>query len=252
LEGLRELSRETVDHDRALKMIVARPMNVLVVGARVIGSFNAARLKEAGHDVSLLARTRLEELREHGVVLEHYRTGRQSITHVPLVERLEPEDTYDLAIVVVRRNQVASILPTIARNPHSQRVIVGNNAAGARGLIAAVGPECVFIGLANAGDEPRGPVVRYVWSRWCRRRPIRGMAHRARASKRSHACSEARAHVQKHMDAYLKTHAAGLPPFAGALYSVGGDIHMLPRMRSGCSCLPIGRGCAPCDEWAFP
>jgi len=44
---------------------------VLVIGAGVIGSFNAARLKDGGKDVTLLARgQRLEDLREHGVVLE--------------------------------------------------------------------------------------------------------------------------------------------------------------------------------------
>lgn len=51
-------------------------MRVLIIGAGVIGSFNAARLKQAGVDTVLLARgRRLDDLREHGVVLEHYRTG---------------------------------------------------------------------------------------------------------------------------------------------------------------------------------
>lgn len=46
-------------------------MKVLVVGAGVIGSFNAARLLRGGVDVTLLARgERLAALREHGVELE--------------------------------------------------------------------------------------------------------------------------------------------------------------------------------------
>jgi nucleoside-diphosphate-sugar epimerase len=87
------------DHEREVQI-----KKILIVGAGVIGSFNAARLKEAGHDVTLLARgRRLADLREHGVVLESSRTGR-STTQVPLVDRLGPEDAYDLAIVIVRRN----------------------------------------------------------------------------------------------------------------------------------------------------
>jgi ketopantoate reductase len=46
-------------------------MKVLIVGAGVIGSFNAARMSDAGRDVTLLARgRRLADLREHGVALE--------------------------------------------------------------------------------------------------------------------------------------------------------------------------------------
>jgi len=41
-------------------------MRILIVGAGVIGSFNAARLTGAGQDSTLLARAnRLADLREH-------------------------------------------------------------------------------------------------------------------------------------------------------------------------------------------
>jgi 2-dehydropantoate 2-reductase len=46
-------------------------MKTLILGAGVIGSFNAARLTAAGQDVRLLARgSRLTDLRQYGVVLE--------------------------------------------------------------------------------------------------------------------------------------------------------------------------------------
>jgi 2-dehydropantoate 2-reductase len=68
-------------------------MRVLIIGAGVIGSFNAARLAGGGVDVTLLARgRRLEDLREHGIVLENAFSRRQSVTHVPLIQRLEPGD----------------------------------------------------------------------------------------------------------------------------------------------------------------
>jgi ketopantoate reductase len=45
-------------------------MKLLVYGAGVLGSLFAARMHEAGHDVSLLARgERLAALRRHGVQL---------------------------------------------------------------------------------------------------------------------------------------------------------------------------------------
>src|SRR5512145_2455809 len=141
---------------------------VLMVGAGVIGSFNAARLKDVGIDVTLLARgQRLADLREHGIVLEDIRTGRRTTTQVPLVERIEPEDAYDLAIVIIRRNQISSILPALAHNHGIPNILfLGNNAAGPQEMIEALGRERVLIGMVNAGGERQGAVVRYLWTRW--------------------------------------------------------------------------------------
>lgn len=55
-------------------------MRTLILGAGVIGSFNAAPLTDAGQDITPLARgRRLEGLHEHGIVLEDFRTGRRTI-----------------------------------------------------------------------------------------------------------------------------------------------------------------------------
>jgi 2-dehydropantoate 2-reductase len=207
-------------------------MRILVVGAGVIGSFNAARLKDGGQDVTLLARgRRLADLREHGVVLENYRTGRRTTTQVPLVEHLGPEDDYDLALVIVRRNQIPSVLSMLAPNRRIPSVLfLGNNAAGANDLVQALGRERVLTGMANAGGERDGQVVRYVWSGWfpilfaeLDDRPTPRTAAIARMFRRAGL----HARVVKNIDAYQKTHAAGVPPFAGALYMAGGDIRRL-------------------------
>jgi len=211
-------------------------MRTLVVGAGVVGSFNAARLKEAGHDIPLLARgPRLADLREHGVVLENARTGLRTTTWVPLVDRLGPDDVYDLAIVVLRRNQIRSILPTLARNHRIPSILfLGNNAAGADDLIEALGRERVLVGLPNAGGERQGYVVRYLWSRWF---PVLfgeiddTPTPRTEAIVRLFRSAGLPARVQKNVDAYQKTHAAGLPAFAGAVYLCGGDVRRLAHTR---------------------
>ena len=139
----------------------------MIIGAGVIGSFNAARLKQAGHDVTLLARgQRLVDLREHGVMLEDLRSGRGTTTRVPLVDRIGPNDAYDLAIVATRRNQIRSILPALAQNHGVPSVLfLGNNAAGTEDIVEALGRERVLIGMANAGGEHYGPMVLYLWWR---------------------------------------------------------------------------------------
>ena len=209
-------------------------MKIIVIGAGVIGSFNAAKLYQAGHEVTLLARgQRLADLREHGVVLEHYRTGARSIARVPLVERLDPDDPYDLAIVTVRRDQIPSVLPMLARNRRIPSVLfLGNNAAGADDLVAALGRARVLVGFVNAGGERRGHVVRYIWS------PRLALLFseldgaptaRTDAIVSTFRSAGLRARVYPRVDAYLKTHAVGLPGFAGALYAVGGDLRRLAR-----------------------
>lgn len=207
-------------------------MRILVIGAGVIGSFYAARLAEGGQDVTLLARgRRLAELREHGVVLENARTGQRTTTRVPLVERLSPADRYDLAVVVLRRNQIPSVLPMLAQAKGIASVLfLGNNAAGPQEMIDALGRDRVLIGVVNAGGERRGHVVRYLW--W-RSLPLQISELDGQPSPRTAAIISAfrraglPARTNPRLDAFLKTHAAGLPGFAGALYRAGGSIHAL-------------------------
>jgi 2-dehydropantoate 2-reductase len=210
-------------------------MRVLVLGAGVVGSFNAARLTQAGNDVTLLARgRRLADLREHGVVLEDFRTAQRTTTQVPLVDRLESEDAYDLAIVVLRRNQVPSILPVLAQNHRIPSVLfLGNNLSGPQQLIEALGRERVLLGLGNVGGARQGYVVRYLWPRWTAL-PFGELDGRRTA--RTDAIvglfnsAGLRTRVVKNVDAYLKTHAAGLPAFAGAAYLAGGQVRRLAHM----------------------
>ena len=59
---------------------------ILVYGAGPLGSLFAARLKEGGNDVSILARgQRLSDLREHGIVLHDVTTDQRTVTRVDAV-----------------------------------------------------------------------------------------------------------------------------------------------------------------------
>ncbi|MGO9151656.1 ketopantoate reductase family protein [Mycobacterium sp.] len=207
-------------------------MKVLVIGGGVIGSFNAARLLRGGVDVTLLARgERLAALREHGVVLEHWRTGQRSMTAVPVVDRIEPGDGYDLAVVIVRRNQVTSVLPLLAAAPSIPSVLfLGNNLAGSSDMAATLGSDRVLTGMVNAGGQRNGFVVRYIWNRRLRllfgdRDGVIRARTRAIAEMFTSAGLPARAVIDA--EEQQKTHGAGLPAFAGALYSAGGDIRRL-------------------------
>jgi 2-dehydropantoate 2-reductase len=136
-------------------------MNILVYGAGVLGSLYAARLQEAGQHVSLLARDqRLQDIREHGIVLMDVLTGQATTTHLNVVEQLGPEDRYDLAVVVMGKHQVAAILPRLAANKQISSVLfLHNNAAGPQAMVEALGRERVLLGFAGAGGKREGHVI---------------------------------------------------------------------------------------------
>lgn len=80
-------------------------MRVLVYGAGVLGSPYAARLKESGHDVTVLARgKRRDEIELQGIVLEHALNGTRTDTPGAVTTVLRPDDCYDLILVVMRQN----------------------------------------------------------------------------------------------------------------------------------------------------
>ncbi len=107
-------------------------MNILVYGAGVIGSVYAARLQEAGYNVSLLARgQRAVSLRTQGILLEDASTGHHTTTRVSIVDHLAPTDSYDVVIVTVRLDQLVSVLPDLAANHQIPTVLfMLNNPAG--------------------------------------------------------------------------------------------------------------------------
>ncbi|MCD4788614.1 MAG: hypothetical protein K8R37_01340, partial [Bacteroidales bacterium] len=115
-------------------------MKILFYGAGVIGSLYAARCKESGQEVSILARgQRLADIREQGIVLEDVNTGNESITCVNIVEQLNPEDAYDLVVVMMPKNHIPEILPILAANRNTPNVLfMVNNAAGPDEMISAL------------------------------------------------------------------------------------------------------------------
>ncbi|MGB8646978.1 MAG: 2-dehydropantoate 2-reductase N-terminal domain-containing protein [Anaerolineae bacterium] len=216
-------------------------MKVLVYGAGVLGSLYAARLQDAGNDVSLLARgPRLADLRAQGIVLQDARTGTETVTRVTVVERLAPDDAYELVIVLVRKNQIPSVLPDLAANRNTPNVLfLGNNAAGAEEYVRALGRERVLLGFASSGGTRQGHVIRYAAGMGGRRPRVTigetdgGLSLRLQAIVGLLEGAGFQVDVSPHMDAWLWTHAALVVPIAGALYLAGGDNKRLARTRDG-------------------
>jgi 2-dehydropantoate 2-reductase len=215
-------------------------MKILVFGAGVLGSLYAARLQDAGHDVSILARgQRLVDIEQHGIVLEDAATGRRTATRVQVVETLAPEDAYHLVLVTVRKNQLDSVLPLLAGNRCTPNVLfMFNNAAGPEDLVDALGYDRVLLGFPGAGGMRDGRVIRYSL--------VPGLIQPATLGELSgHITPRLRAiggvfhaagfpvALSRNMDAWLKTHVALVSPIANAVYLAGGDNYRLANTRDG-------------------
>ncbi len=137
-------------------------MKILVYGAGVIGSVYAARLQEAGYTVSLLARgERAVSLRAQGIVLENASTGHRTTTQVSLVDHLAPTDRYDVVIVTVRLDQLASILPLLAANHQIPTILFLLNNPDGMQRLEMLDPQRVLLGFPSMGGSRQGEVIRY-------------------------------------------------------------------------------------------
>jgi 2-dehydropantoate 2-reductase len=217
-------------------------MKILVYGAGPLGSLFAARLQAGGNDVSLLARgQRTIDLREHGIVLVNTETGEQSVTRVNVVERLEPEDAYDLVLVIMRKNRALEVLPALAANRQTPNVLfLMNNAAGPAALVAALGQQRVIMGFPMAAGYRRDHVVHYL-AGGSEDKPVLipigqpdgQITPRLRAVGAVLATMPGfAAELRTDMDAWLKTHVALLmPSIAPALAAACHDNVRLANTR---------------------
>lgn len=138
-------------------------MDILIYGAGVVGSVYAARLKEAGQNVSLLARgQRAVSLRAYGIQLEDASTGRKTTTRVSVVEDLAPTDRYDVVIVTVRLDQLPSILPILAANRQIPTLVfLLNNPTGMR-QFEPLDAQRIVPGFPAVGGVRKGDIVYYM------------------------------------------------------------------------------------------
>jgi 2-dehydropantoate 2-reductase len=215
-------------------------MNILFYGAGVLGSLYAARLQEARHEVSVLARgQRLADLCEHGIVLEEAATGQRSTSRVRVVEQIAPEDAYDLVVVLVRKNQVSNVLPALATNCNTPNVLfMVNNAAGPDELVHALGPKRALLGFPGAGGQRQGHVVRYNLVSGLIQPTTFGeldgrITPRLRRIAGAFRSAGFPVALSRNIDAWLKTHVALVSPIANAIYMAGGDNYRLAHTRDG-------------------
>ena len=200
------------------------------------GSVYAARLQEAGYSVTLLARgQRAASLRVHGILLEDASLGQCTTTRVSVIEHLAPTDSYDVVLVAVRMDQLASILPTLVANHQIPTVLfMLNNPAGMQDL-RCLEPQRVVLGFPSVGGTRQGEAVRYILIRQQQTtlgkvdgRVTPRLQQLATAFKKA-GFSVA---LSPDMHAWLKTHAVFVSCVSAALATAEGDSVRLGHTRT--------------------
>jgi len=138
-------------------------VRILVIGAGVNGSAIATILFNAGLDVKILARgKRYEEIQVGGIIIENPFNHKRSIARVPVINRLNPEDHFDFVLVVIRKNQLADLLPVLAQNKSPNIVFMGNNISGPAEFAEILGRQRIMLGTVIAGGKRDGNIIRAI------------------------------------------------------------------------------------------
>ncbi len=209
-------------------------MKILIYGAGVIGTLYAAKLRNSGNQVAVLARgERLRDIRRSGLVLENVVSGALSKTQVDTVERLAPDDQYDVALITVRHDQLADIIPELKANRGVATLLfMLNNPTGSTYLAQALGRDRVLLGFPGAGGTHEGHVIRYALIAQ-QLTTIGELSGRQTARVRELAGTFRAAgfatKISGDMDAWLKAHAFFVTAICGAIYLAGGDCRRLSK-----------------------
>ncbi len=220
-------------------------MRIAVIGAGVLGSLYAAKLAAAGQTVTLVARgRRLTALQGGQVLTLNDEAGASLAANVEVVANLDPVATYDLALVVVRADQIDALLPDLQANRGVKTFLfLHNRAAGSAALAQAVGLERLLLGFPGAGGWLDGAVVRY---RLIPQQPTTigepdgSLSPRLRRIAKVLQAAGFSVALSRHMDDWLKTHAMLVTAIAGAIYLGHGSTAAVAKSRDSIHVLVRG------------
>mgnify|MGYP002537306398 FL=1 len=202
-------------------------MRILVFGAGVLGCNLARDLFRAGKDVTLLARGAWgEEIRQNGLRIKDKFSPRMSVSRIPVVTELRPEDRYDVIFVVTRYTQLDSVRETLLANPTENLVFVGNNARADALAASLPGKNVLFAFALSAGHRERDHVAS-IDLRKITIGQLAGAPSNEALIGQIFQGTKYKVVYEPNMGDYLLCHAAFVLPAAFACYHTDGDLKKL-------------------------
>ena len=228
-------------------------MKTLIYGAGPIGRWLALRLQQAGQDVTLLARNETySSLLERGIEIVDGLTGERLAARVRLVDRLDPEDRYDLVVVAMQKASRVAVCPVLAQNPHLKNILfLGNDVSGFHHYLEHLPEDKVLLGFPGLGGGWDGADLVVM----DREKPnahhgeifigeLDGVIRdRTLQIKKLFEAADIRVSIEKDMDGWLKYHFAFMAPTGGVIFMKGGDLRAVASDKEA-----IHQYCRACRE----
>ena len=217
-------------------------MRTLIYGAGPLGTLYAHRLIQAGNDVTILARgQRYDWIKANGVSLVDEITGVKEKSSAHVVNELRPDDEYDLAVVLIRKNKLPPVFSTLAANAGIENILfMGNNACGFKPYLDALPETKLLFGFPGAGGGVSGQVVHYADREKPgeKRRPVTigeidgKTRRRTLAIKSLFEAAGVPVDFSPDIDGWLKYHVALVSPLVNALYKHNCDNYALAKDKT--------------------
>ena len=202
-------------------------MKILVFGAGVLGCNLARNLFRAGKDVTLLARGQwADKIKRNGLRIKDKFSPKVSVSRIPVVTELAPEDTYDVIFVVARYTQLETILDVLRANGTKNVVFVGNNVRAVETAAALPEKNVLFAFASSAGHRERDRVASIDLKK-ITIGPLAGAPSQQPLIDQIFSGTKYKAAYEPNMGDYLLCHAAFVLPVAFACYKTDGDLKKL-------------------------
>ncbi|MGN0773511.1 MAG: ketopantoate reductase family protein, partial [Candidatus Ventricola sp.] len=207
-------------------------MRILVYGAGVLGGNLAGNLFRAGKDVTLLARGKwAETIRQNGLIVKNKFSLKTTVSRIPVITELKPEDIYDVIFVVMRCTQLDGILDSLRANGSKTVVFVGNNVRARRTTGLLPQKNVLFAFALSAGHREADRIVGID----LKKITIGQLRDAPSNEALIHGIFDATGYkvvYEMNMEDYLLCHAAFVTPAALACYYADGDLRRLKRDRA--------------------
>jgi 2-dehydropantoate 2-reductase len=209
-------------------------MKTLIYGAGPIGRWLALRLHQAGQDVTLLARNQTyRSLEDNGIEIIDGLTGERLNARPELVDRLAPEDRYDLVVVAMQKSSRTAVCQILSENENLGNILfLGNDVTGFEHYLDHLPENRVLLGFPRLGGGWQGDDL-VIMDREKISAPL-GEIHigeldgairpRTIEIKTLVETAGIKVSIEKDMDGWLKYHFAFMAPTAGVIFSKGGDM----------------------------
>ncbi|MCK4359086.1 MAG: ketopantoate reductase family protein [Candidatus Cloacimonetes bacterium] len=206
-------------------------MKTLIYGAGPLGSLYACLMHKAGNDVTILARNEhYEFLKENGIVMFNEFSKEKIVEKVKVVDSLSEEDSYELVIVLMRKNSIKNVLPILCKNKKIPNILfMGNNTLGFDEYLNYLPKEKVLFGFPGGGGSRMNHIVHYIDSEKPNGKRLSitigeidgEIRERTKQIQNLFEASDVPVNIVEDIDGWLKYHIAFVIPIAGALLKCG-------------------------------